>query len=118
MAFLSGAYGPSDTQIAGGFFDGSDWRNGTPITLPLNEWHQIVTTWDGTNIKTYFDSILNSTVNYAGYVSSSSGNYMRIGQRWDLSSFIQGEIGELLVYSRAITAEEVSNNYGISQPNF
>jgi hypothetical protein len=43
---------------------------------------------------------------------------MRIGQRWDLSSFIQGEIGELLVYSRAITAEEVSNNYGISQPNF
>ena len=117
MAFVSADFGIQDTQFAGGFFDGS-WKTGTPVTLPLNEWHQIVTTWDGTNIKTYFDSVLNSTVNYAGAVSSSSGNYIRIGQRWDLRSFIQGELGELLVYSRALTAEEISTNYGFSQPNF
>jgi hypothetical protein len=118
MSLLSGEYGPTNTQIAGGFFNGG-WRNGTPITFPLNEWHQIVTTWDGTNIKTYFDSILNSTVNRAGFVSSTStNNYKRIGQRWDNSDFVQGEIGELLVYSRALTAEEISTNYAFSQPNF
>jgi hypothetical protein len=118
MAFLSGDFGIQDTQFAGGFFDGGDWRTGTPITFPLNEWHQIVTTWDGTNIKTYFDSVLNSTVNYAGSVSETSGNYIRIGRRWDNPDFVQGELGELLVYSRALTSEEISTNYGLTQPNF
>jgi Concanavalin A-like lectin/glucanases superfamily/Fibronectin type III domain len=108
----------SETQLEGGFYSGG-WQNGTPITFPLNEWHQIVVTWDGTNVKTYFDNSLSSTVNHAGLIAqTSSNNYKRIGQRWDNSDFIQGELGELLVYGRALTAEEISHNYGITQPSF
>lgn len=118
MSIFSADFTVSNTQFGGGFFDGG-WKIGTPIVFPLNEWHQIVVTWDGTNIKTYFDNTLNSTVNYAGAVSESSGNtYKRIGQRWDNSDFVQGELGELLVYSRALTAGEVSSNYALTQPNF
>ena len=109
MAIISGAYGPSATQFAGGFFNGSSWNNGTPITFPLNEWHPMVVTWDGTNIRTYFDGSLNSTVNYVGSSSLTQNQFYRIGARWDGSAYLNGELGELILHSRAVSGAEVTN---------
>jgi hypothetical protein len=105
----------TDTEFAGGFFNGG-WQNGTPITFPLNEWHQMVITWNGTNIVTYYDSTPNSIVNKAGQTSSGSGNAYVIGRRWDIPYYVTGEIGEVLIYNRALNSSEVIGNYGITSP--
>jgi hypothetical protein len=105
-------------QFAGGFFDGA-FNYGTPITFPPNEWHQITITWDGTNIITYYDSAVNSTVNKAGHTSSSSSlNTYRIGRRWDNPNYVTGEIGEVLIYNRPLTSIEVSANYTVSAATY
>jgi hypothetical protein len=104
-----------DTEFAGGFYSGG-WQNGTPIVFPLNEWHQMVVTWNGTNIVTYYDSTPNSTVNKAGETSSGAGNAYVIGRRWDSPYYVTGEIGEVLIYNRALSSSEVITNYGITSP--
>jgi len=105
-------------QFAGGFFNGA-FNYGTAITFPLNEWHQMTTTWDGTNIITYYDSVLNSTVNAAGQTSSSSSlNPYRIGRRWDNPNYVTGEIGEVIIYSAAISSAQVAAHYASTSPTY
>lgn len=99
------------SEFVAGFFDGS-FQNSTSISFPLNEWHQMTTTWDGTNIITYFDSAVNSTVNASGHTSSSTSlNAYRIGRRWDNPNYVTGEIGEVLIYSNALSPSAVAAHY-------
>uniref|UniRef100_A0A6C0DNB8 Fibronectin type-III domain-containing protein n=1 Tax=viral metagenome TaxID=1070528 RepID=A0A6C0DNB8_9ZZZZ len=110
ILLLSSDAGVSSTQLAGGFFDGS-FEIGAPQTFPLNEWHSMVVTWDGSDIKTYIDGSLVDTTNYSDNTSSSSdNNYYRIGRRWDNADYVQGEVGELILRSRALSAPEVTNH--------
>jgi Concanavalin A-like lectin/glucanases superfamily/Fibronectin type III domain len=109
MAIYSGAYDASNTEFTGGFFNGG-WRHGSAINFSLNIWYPMVVTWDGSDVKTYIDGSLVDTTNFSGNISSSTyNNYYRIGARWDGSAYLNGEIGELIIYSKAITAPEVSN---------
>jgi hypothetical protein len=104
--------------FAGGFYTDS-FQTGTDIGFPLNEWHNMVTTWDGTNIITYYDSVVNSTINKAGQISSSSSlNAYRIGRRWDDAEYVTGEIGEVLIYSAPLSAAQVEAHYAATSPTY
>jgi hypothetical protein len=109
MALYTNGEGVPFGQFAGGFW-APGWQMGTPITLPLNEWHSIVVTWDGANINTYYDGALQGTVARA-FTSQSGGQQYRMGRRWDNNDYINSELGEILIYNRALTGSEVSQNY-------
>jgi hypothetical protein len=118
ISILSANSGAGADQFAGGFFN-SGFKLGTPITFPLNEWHQMTTTWDGTNIITYYDSVVNSTINEAGQISlSTSLNLYRIGRRWDLADYVTGEIGEVLIHSVALSPAAVAAHYASTSPTY
>jgi hypothetical protein len=97
-------------QVAGGFFAGSAWRATTAQTLDLNTWYHLQFTWDGTRIRFYVNGTLTAS-NAPGIASSDAGLAYRIGRVWSGDSYIVGEIGQILIYNRALTAAEVAQNY-------
>ena len=112
-------------KFVGGFFDGgNNYNDGIQYTFPLNVWKNMAVTWDGTNynLKTYINGTLIDTTTYPEKISVSSGQKYRIGHRWDQlndpSYFVTGEIGEVLIYNRALSAEEVTHNYNITSPTY
>jgi hypothetical protein len=79
-------------------------------SVVLNNWHHIVTTYDGTNIRMYRNG------NLAGGPSASSLSItnttvtMNIASR-GTGSYFDGRISVAKIYNRALTADEVSQNF-------
>ena len=106
------------TNFKGGFFNGG-FQTGAYQLFPLNTWQQMTVTWDGTYVKTYINGALVDTADLSGQTSSSvSNNYYRIGCRWDFAEFVLGEIGELIVYPRALSGGEISSHYTATLPTY
>ena len=93
----------------------------TEISFPLNVWQTMVVTWNGTNFNTYVNGILIGSQNPI-ITPISSGQKYRIGHRWDQGDvpefFVTGEIGQVLIYNRALRAGEVLQNYTVSAPTY
>jgi hypothetical protein len=103
----------SSNQVNGGFYNAiNGWRNGGAINLSLNTWVNFTYTWNGTTISAYSNGSLIASLS-PGINSSNSGLAYRIGRRWDVggSAFIRSEIGQVLIYNRALTSNEVMQNY-------
>jgi hypothetical protein len=96
------------TDFAGGFFTGS-WRRGNSINFSTNIWTNITVTYDGTTMTTYSNASLVGTSNLTGIATSS--NPYRIGRRWDNADYVVGELGQVCIYSRPLSAAEVGSNF-------
>jgi Concanavalin A-like lectin/glucanases superfamily/Fibronectin type III domain len=117
MVIVGNELGFGDTEFAGGFYNNA-WYIGAPQIFPLNEWVNMVITWDGTFINTYINDVfVNAALPFASSGSINANTY-RIGRRWDLPSYVRGEIGEVLIYNRALTSGEISSNYSLSSNLF
>jgi len=106
-------------NFAGGFRNLNGILDGNQNAFLLYVWQHMVVTWDSTNLKTYINGTLINTTGLSGQTSSSSGEKYRIGHRWDQDDsssiyFVTGEIGEVLIYNRALTAGEVAYNYAVT----
>ena len=97
-------------QVAGGFYTGTAWKIPTPYTLTSNVWVNLSYTWDGTTIISYINGTSNAAIT-AGASATNSGQAYRIGRRWDTASYIVGEIGQILIYNRPLSAADVAQNY-------
>lgn len=107
------ATGAASDGALGGFFN-SGWRTGTNITLTLNTWVNVTYTWNGTTLSSYNNGVLVGT-STPGVASLDAGNAYRIGRRWDSASYIVGEVGQVLIYNRAITGAEVIQNFSATR---
>jgi sugar lactone lactonase YvrE len=78
------------------------------INLDTNIWVNLQLTWNGTNLSLYRDGFLLQTV-VSGGVSESSVLDYHIGYRQDVGpqGFVTGEIGEVRIFNRPLTATEV-----------
>lgn len=94
------------------------WSNGTfldtrvPHVVPLNEWHLITQTYDGTEVKQYDNETLVSSLSYnagsignnfdflIGKVAAYPGSLRIIG--------FSGTIDDILVYNRALSQSEIN----------
>jgi hypothetical protein len=104
--------GGSSNTLTGGFFN-SAYYTGPNVTFNLNEWHNMVVSWDGRYMRTYYDGTLSNTTDYNGQTAASSGSNYRIGRRWSYQtpSYVVGEIGQILIYNRSISDSEALQNY-------
>jgi hypothetical protein len=81
----------------------------TTVFNDLNTWHQVVGTYDGSNIKIYVDGKLEGTTpNVAGILTGSAP--VRIG-RDQVADYFNGIIDEVRVYSRSLSATEIQAEY-------
>ena len=100
-----------------------NWQMWTTNTdLPLNTWHHVVATWDGSTVKIYVDGKLDMTpASFTGPLYSSS-NELYIGGYKNNTYLFDGKIDEVKLYNRALTgpatdckidsSSEVCKRYG------
>ena len=74
-------------------------------------WHHCVISFDGTEIKAYIDNVLKSSSwSWADTLSYSGSNlYAQIGSLFSTNTWFSGMIDEMALFSRALTATDVSN---------
>jgi hypothetical protein len=97
----------------------SGMPNESSIPAPLNVWNQIICTYDGTNLKLYFNGVLirSQSVTYilGNYITS-----LYFGKEFDNSSvdwkrFFKGSIDDIGIWNRALTTQEVTQLFNQNQ---
>ena len=81
-------------------------------------WHNMGLTYDGNNLKGYFDSS-NVANNSRGSVVNTESGFLNIGTRND--AFFQhfvGDISTITIYNRVLTASEILQNYNAQKSRF
>ena len=112
--FKLGYEGGSD--MVGGFYNGT-WRKGTSVSTTLNTWNHIVFTYDKTSMKTYSKGVLQGSVSETSN-PDSGGSSVRMGRRWDMSEYFPGHISVCRLYNKALTADEVQQNFDVYRERF
>jgi len=123
---------PNSSAPTNGVFQFSIFGNGignyygSYINRPTqNVWHNLSIIWDNSttngNIICYLNGILqNTTVNRN--LKNSSGNFrtdnLYLMSRAGASLFGNGEISNLNIYNRALTAQEVLQNYNATKSRY
>ena len=75
-------------------------------------WHHITGTWDGSLMNLYVDSVLVAGPTSKTSMVSTAGQKTLIGGGNQGTSFpMSGNISEVLIYKRALSAAEVSQNF-------
>jgi hypothetical protein len=100
------------------YWNGSGYDVTPTITLPTNSWCQLVFVKSGTSTVGYLNSA--NTVSYTG-----SANFTGSGLALALGRFIgsvgrefNGKISTTRIYNRALTAQEVLQNYNATKSRF
>jgi len=86
------------------------WQTGTNISLSYTTWTNYYGVWNGSALVTYINGVSVGSVNI-GTSDTDSGNQWRIGRRWDSADYMVGEIGEVVIFKAAFTAEQVLADY-------
>ena|GEM_PF-4307006 len=94
------------------YFTDIGWRNsGDGPEINDDRWHHIVGVYDGQYIRIYVDGVERSSNNVGPHPVASNAAHVHIGS-WDGSAeFMIGDIDEVALYSRALTAEEIWEHY-------
>lgn len=110
-----GIWMSSTEQIKGGFEASNGDNNwiSSPNSYRDGVWHYAVVTFDGSTIRFYVDGVLvNSKVTSASPDDSGS-QPLRVGADSNtLKSFFTGNVDEVRVWNRALSAQEVSDAFG------
>lgn len=114
-------YGNAATNQAYGFSVQSSsvtnygWGNDLVLngySIGANSWVHIVTTYDGTTAKIYYNGVLQAS---GSKTWNTAGTAFRLGRQINASNGFLGHVDDLKIYNRAITDAEVTQLY--NQPN-
>jgi hypothetical protein len=102
----------------GGFFNGSSggWHEIFVTPPTLNTWHHYSLTYNGSVMIFYHNGVVEGTFNTTD--TAGGGGPIRIGRRWDIGNYFPGNIANSKVYSRALTSDEVQQNYQATKDKF
>ncbi len=96
---------------------GSDVNVADTTTHALNTWYYVVGTYDGSNMKIYVNGVLKNTKAQAGALGTNSFS-AKIGTYEGTNYNLTGRIGIVQIYNRALSADEVSQNFNALRGRF
>lgn len=101
-----------------GYFNGG-FQVSPQFTLIPNNWYQIVTTCDSSQVvKVYVNNTLISTTPTGGPAPSSSNAGIRLMRRWDDPDFWGGYLATVDVYDNALSATQIANIWNSTKSRF
>lgn len=111
---------PTNSNLAIGFFNGA-WRTTSGFTPVVNQWYQVVGTYDGSTLRQYVNGSANGgTLNYSG--TPQSGGEVRIMRRWDspvsASNLVDGDLQIVRIYNTALSSTQISQNWSSQKSRF
>lgn len=81
----------------------------TATLMNLGVWNLIVGTYDGTDLRVYFDGVFDSLTNAPGLTMTDNGEDMGLGfNALDSSLGMDGELDDLRIYDRALSPNEIT----------
>ena len=95
---------------------GTYYDNGI-IPFSLDQWHQLVFTFDGTNFKTYLDGKWVGTSTLAWPIDTNDGE-LGVGGTADGSNLFKGWIDDVRFYGVPLHSREVEQSYGDGAGDF
>jgi hypothetical protein len=102
---------PSDGGIMVNIGTGLQADNGS---LSLNTWTHLAATYDGTTIKIYKNGVVIKSASYSGSVSNAATNF-GIGGLTSGSGYINGDIDDVRIYRRTLSAAEILSLYNATK---
>jgi len=94
----------------------SAYSGNTLSTGYLNNWTHFVGTYGGGAVKFYANGALVTSTATGTNVSSSST--LRIGNEYNRSYFLDGQLGLVRIYNKTLSAAEVLSNYNATKNRF
>jgi len=84
-----------------------------------NQWHNLVTSYDGSAARTYYDGVLVATRSgMSGNLNIEATKRLNIGSWVNNGANANCRISSVIIYNRAITATEVLQNYNSQKSRF
>lgn len=103
------------------------WRvnNGTVVNsntnVPFNQWHHIVCTYNGAQLRVYQNGVLTGQANHTGTITNTITNLEFGRQANGLGNvFYRGDADDVRLYNRALTPDEINvlfNNGSVAFAN-
>jgi hypothetical protein len=96
--------------------DGVTWTGIHSQTYPLNEWHLLTSTYDGTKMSIFVDGQLSNSRSASGIIQSDInvplgiGVWLR-GEDWEPLYYFSGLIDDVRIYNRALSECEIKSLY-------
>jgi hypothetical protein len=117
--FNSGFYGlsySSQSLKVGSYYGVGSQANGTESTtnITLNNWINVIGTWDGVNMKIYVNGQLeNSNSNFSNNPGINNENlfFGTMAQNNLYPYWLNGKIDDIGIWNRALTQQEITNMY-------
>lgn len=88
--------------------------NSSPVSIFNNKFHHVVGTYDGANMKIYFDGQLVQTLAASGDIQGSPATPVLIGGGSNLNAndwFTNGQLDEVTLYNVALSESQISDLY-------
>lgn len=99
-----------------GFIVGANGTGGSEAisdeALELNQWHHLVMTYNGSQIKLYVNGVLKSTTNYNGLMNTSGTSGISIGESNQANGYwyhTNGKIDNVGIWNRELSISEINN---------
>jgi hypothetical protein len=86
--------------------------------LSNNVWYNIIVVYDKINVKFYLNNIADGVQSLSGGLNAPTANVLIGRYRNDLPLTFNGKITIAQIYNRALTAQEVSQNYNATKKRF
>jgi hypothetical protein len=95
------------------------FSNVTTNTYAVNNWYNVVFTKNTTNWRLYINSLLDcNNTNGNGTTSFNNAGILAIGSLPANSDYAKGNIAQVSIYNRALSAAEVSQNFNALRNRF
>ena len=97
--------------IDGSIGTGSGYRNALCASTPLtaDTWHFVVSTYDGSTLRTYVDGTSCSSVSWSGN-NTATDTDLTIGVR-PPSEYFKGSIDDVAIWKRVLLPDEIKEIY-------
>ena len=111
----SGSYAPGYLVVLLG--NGTTWNTlQSSSQFPL-AWTYLVFTLNSSTMSLYYNAVFNSTTALA-VPRGESANPIKIGTREDGATYMNGNIGQVQIYNRALSATEIRQNFNATRKRY
>ena len=98
---------------------GTDVSHDSTSTLTLNRWTHVAVTRTSSQVKLYIDGSLDNTISSTFTPNNGGSQNINIGSQANGQyNFFDGQIGQVRIYSSALTQDQIRQNFNFTKPNY
>jgi len=107
------------TSVSYYYYLNNSWKSQTINASDITVWNMYACSWDGSKISGYLNGILKGTSTQTGPLNTSDAGVMEIGRDDQIASrVLNGNISHASLYNRALSPEEIEQNFNATRGRF